>query len=123
MSKRFKYGVPLLVDLRAESATAATCNSTGDDATGYNCQEGSCPTSSRCSSGAYAQWCYSTGSVAHTPSTEYCWSCCQVGTSVTSPGYQCLCSTTGSGATWSCSWGGNAGEATCSSGGNVCNCC
>jgi hypothetical protein len=30
MSKRFKYGVPLLVDLRAESATAATCDAFGD---------------------------------------------------------------------------------------------
>jgi hypothetical protein len=122
MSKRFKYGVPLLVDLRAESATAATCDAFGGDASGYACKEGSCPTSSRCTSGAYAQWCYGTGSVAHTPSAEYCWSCCQAGTSVSAPSYTCSCPN-GTGATWSCdTFGGNAGE-WCSTGGSYCNCC
>jgi hypothetical protein len=120
MSKRFKYDVPRLVDLSAESAIAAICDTFGDDATDYQCREGSCPTSSRCSTGTYCQWCYS-GPVAHDSLVSGCWACCQTGTSVSSPGYTCKC-TTGMGATWDCAYGGNAGEANCSGGGSVMNC-
>ncbi len=116
MTKRFRYEMPTLLGLSTESAVGATCSPYGNDASGWMCTEGSCPVSSQCSTGSYAQWCMS-GSQAHNTTDENCVSCCSSGTGVSAPGYACNCPTNGSGAVMNCTYGGNATQ-DCAGGGN-----
>ena len=106
MTKRFRYEIPILANLSGESAVGATCSMYGDDATGYLCTEGSCPPSSQCGTGTYAQWCTS-GMNAHNTYDANCVSCCSSGSGVSAPSYACYCNS-GYGSVMQCNYGGNA---------------
>jgi hypothetical protein len=119
MKTKFRYKIPLLVNLSAESALGVTClDGLNND---YMCNGGSCPTYSQCAAGTGAQGCYTMGnSACGTSSNANCLGCCWTGNS---PGsiYPCACSPTGNSAAWTCGYGGNDGQ-HCGSGGNYENC-
>jgi hypothetical protein len=119
MKTKFKYETPMLVDLSAESALGATCNSWGGDATDWMCVQGSCPQSCDCKTGGSAQACMTGSGACH--ANDPCWACCTNGTGVSAPGYTCNC-VYGLAAVWDCNaYGGNASQ-DCGMGANYGQC-
>jgi len=118
MKTKFRYEIPMLANLSAESALGDTCNmGLNDD---WNCNDGSCPALAQCATGTGAQACYTNGASAWTAySNSNCLGCCSTGTSADQP-YPCACNQ-GFSATWQCDYGGNDGQ-NCGGGGNYPNC-
>jgi len=116
MKTKFRYEIPMLVNLSTESALGENCNmGLSDD---YVCNDGSCPAQSQCATGTAAQACYSYGVSACT-ANENCLGCCSTGSSASEP-YACACNQ-GLSATWQCNYGGND-SMSCGGGGNYGNC-
>jgi hypothetical protein len=117
MKPRFKYEVPVLVNLSAESVVGDSC-STGNFVDFY-CHDGSCAAWTQCYTGGSAQAC-TTGNGAGSDTTNTnCLGCCQTGSSPKTA-YPCWCNP-GYGAAWQCDYGGND-SIGCGGGGNYPNC-
>lgn len=125
MDERFKYEIPLLVDLREDmSCSGMTCsNGTGGmtscgggmDYGWLPCNPGSCTTSTICGTGTKAESCCS----GNTACSESNFGTCQSGSSVSGPAganMVCVCSTSGSRAGYECTSGGWALGIGCGTG-------
>lgn len=125
MDKRFKYEMPLLVDLREDvSCSGMSCaNGTGGVSScseGYfydwcDCRGGSCATSSICGTGTKAEGCCSGTNAC----SEVNFGSCESGTGVSGPegaNMVCVCHTSGSRAGYECTDGGRAMGIGCGTG-------